>query len=77
MLILNPMEAYSMSSRYQRRRGFMLHWAVSFLIIAIVAAVFGFGGIAGTATEMAKILFLVFLALFLVSIIAPRLRPRT
>ena len=38
----------------------MLSWAITFLIIAIVAAVLGFGGIAGTATGIAKILFVVF-----------------
>ena len=35
----------------------MLNWSISFFIIAIVAAFLGFGGIAGTATEIAKILF--------------------
>ena len=35
----------------------MLSWAITFLIIAIIAAVLGFGGIAGTATGIAKILF--------------------
>ena len=38
----------------------MLSWAITFLIIAIVAAVLGFGGIAGAATGIAKILFIVF-----------------
>lgn len=52
----------------------MLNWAVTFLVVALIAAVFGFGGIAGTAAGMAKILFFVFLALFLVSFIAPKLR---
>eukprot|EP01030_Chromulinospumella_sphaerica_P005986 gene5986-5857_t len=41
----------------------MLSWAITFLIIAIVAAVLGFGGIAGTATGIAKILFVVFLVI--------------
>ena len=35
----------------------MLNWAVTFLIIAIIAAILGFGGVAGVATEIAKILF--------------------
>ena len=38
----------------------MLHYAVTFFIIAIVAALLGFGGIAGSAVEIAKILFFVF-----------------
>ena len=39
----------------------MLNWAVTFLVIALIAGVFGFGGLAGTAAGMAKILFMVFI----------------
>lgn len=53
----------------------MFSWAVTFLIIAIVAAVFGFTGIAGTATNIAWILFVVGLILFVVFAIMGR-RPR-
>lgn len=45
----------------------MLYWAAGFLIIALLAAVLGFGGIAGTAVGIAKVLFFVFLILFLIS----------
>lgn len=45
----------------------MLNWAISFLIIALVAAILGFGGIASTAVDMARVLFVVFLILALVS----------
>ncbi len=45
----------------------MLYYALVFLIVAIVAAVFGFGGIAAAATGIAKTLFVVFLILFIVS----------
>ena len=41
----------------------MLHYAVVFLVIALIAAVFGFGGIAASAVGIAKILFIVFLIL--------------
>jgi uncharacterized membrane protein YtjA (UPF0391 family) len=44
----------------------MLRWAVIFLVIALVAALFGFGGIAGTATSFALILFWIFLAITVV-----------
>lgn len=47
----------------------MLRWALTFLIIAIIAALFGFGGIAATATGIAKILFYVFLVLFLIALL--------
>lgn len=50
----------------------MLHYAVVFLIVAIIAGVLGFGYIAGTAAWIAKILFVVFLVLFLVSLIKGR-----
>jgi uncharacterized membrane protein YtjA (UPF0391 family) len=49
----------------------MLAWAIAFLILAIIAAVFGFGGIAGAATGIAKILFWVFLVLFIISLFVP------
>ncbi|MBA2728850.1 MAG: DUF1328 domain-containing protein, partial [Parachlamydiaceae bacterium] len=45
----------------------MLNWALTFLVVALIAALLGFGGIAGTSTEIAKILFFIFLILFLVS----------
>jgi uncharacterized membrane protein YtjA (UPF0391 family) len=44
----------------------LLYWAVIFFVIALVAAVFGFTGIAVAAAGIAKILFFVFLVLFLV-----------
>lgn len=42
----------------------LLKWAFVFLIIGLVAAVFGFGNVAEGATEIAKVLFFVFLAIF-------------
>src|SRR4051812_28983710 len=53
-----------------QRRGQMLHYAVVFFIIALIAAVFGFGGIAAGAVGIAKVLFFVFLILAAVSFIA-------
>lgn len=47
----------------------MLRWAIAFLIIALIAAVFGFGGIAAAATDIARILFLVFIVLFAISLV--------
>lgn len=52
----------------------MLRYAVIFFIVAIVAALFGFGGIAAGATEIAKILFFVFVVLFVVSLVAGLLK---
>lgn len=45
----------------------MLHWALSFLILALVAGFLGFGGIAIVSIEIARVLFGVFLILFLIA----------
>ena len=50
--------------------GGLLKWALVFLVVAIVAAIFGFGDIAGAATSIAKILFFVFVVVFVVLLIA-------
>jgi len=52
----------------------MLGWALTFFIIAIIAAIFGFGGIAAGAATIAKVLFFVFVVLFLLSLIAGLVR---
>jgi uncharacterized membrane protein YtjA (UPF0391 family) len=52
-----------------RKGGVMLQYAVIFFIIAIIAAVFGFGGIAAGAAAIAKILFYIFLVVFLVTLL--------
>jgi uncharacterized membrane protein YtjA (UPF0391 family) len=46
----------------------MLYWAAVFFIVALVAAFLGFGSIAGTAAGIAKLLFVVFLVLFVVAL---------
>src|SRR5258707_14580706 len=55
----------------------MLGWAITFLIVAIIAAVLGFGGIAGTAIEIAKIIFFVAIILFAISAIVGLIRGRS
>lgn len=47
----------------------MLHYSVVFLVIALIAAVFGFGGIAAGAVEIAKILFVIFAVMAVVSFV--------
>ncbi|QSN63884.1 hypothetical protein AWB76_06238 [Caballeronia temeraria] len=47
----------------------MLRYAAIFFIIAIIAAVFGFGGIATGAAEIAKILFFIFIVIFLATLL--------
>jgi uncharacterized membrane protein YtjA (UPF0391 family) len=52
----------------------MLRWSIAFFLIALVAAVFGFGGIAAGAVAIGRVLFFVFLALFVLSLIVRLLR---
>ncbi|MGD0964279.1 MAG: DUF1328 family protein [Candidatus Acidiferrales bacterium] len=47
----------------------MLRWAIAFFVIAMVAAVFGFAGIAVAAAGIARMLFFIFLVLFLVALL--------
>jgi uncharacterized membrane protein YtjA (UPF0391 family) len=52
----------------------MLRWTLTFLVIAPIAALFGFGGIAVAAAGIARILFFISLVLFLVSIMSGLVR---
>ena len=53
----------------------MLGWSLTFLLVAFVAAIFGFGGIASASAGIAQILFVVFLALFVLTLVARLIRP--
>jgi uncharacterized membrane protein YtjA (UPF0391 family) len=55
----------------------MFGWAISFLIVALIAAVLGFGGIAGLSIEIAKIIFFVAIVLFVVSAVVGLARGRS
>ena len=55
----------------------MLSWVVTFLVIALIAAILGFGGLAGASIEIAKIIFFVAIVLFLVSAVVGLARGRT
>jgi uncharacterized membrane protein YtjA (UPF0391 family) len=54
--------------------GNLLHWAVIFLVVALVAALLGFGGVAGTAMEGARLLFWVALVFLVVSLVVGLMR---
>lgn len=47
----------------------MLKWAITFLILALISALFGFGLVANLTFSIAKILFYIFIALFVISLI--------
>jgi len=52
----------------------MLRYALIFFVVALIAALFGFGGIAAGATEIAKVLFFIFVVLFVISLVAGLVR---
>ena len=54
--------------------GNLLHYAIVFLVVALVAAAVGFGGVAGFAMEAARMLFWVFIVLAVVSLVAGLVR---
>jgi uncharacterized membrane protein YtjA (UPF0391 family) len=58
----------------ERIMGNLLHYALVFLVVALVAAAVGFGGVAGVAMEGARLLFWVFIILFVVSLVAGMVR---
>ncbi|MBN9417011.1 MAG: DUF1328 domain-containing protein [Candidatus Eremiobacteraeota bacterium] len=47
----------------------MLNWAITFFLIAIIAAFLGFGGVAGTAAGVGSLLLKVFIVLFIVGLL--------
>ena len=55
----------------------MINWALTFLVVALIAAVLGFGGIAGSAVEIAKLIFYVAIALFVISAVVGMVNGRT
>ena len=55
----------------------MLGWIITLLIVALIAGVLGFGGIAGASIELAKIIFFVAIVLFLISALVGLVRGRT
>ena len=67
------------SRRWKRRAEvlIMLSWVVTFLVIALIAGILGFGGIAGASIEIAKAIFFIAIILFLVSAVVSLARGRT
>lgn len=54
----------------------MLHYSVIFLVVALIAAIFGFGGIASGAVEIAKILFFIFAAMAIIGFVVGLINKR-
>jgi uncharacterized membrane protein YtjA (UPF0391 family) len=55
----------------------MLSWVITFLVVALIAGVLGFGGIAGVSVEIAKTIFFIAVILFLVSAVVGLVRGRS
>lgn len=59
---------------FETRGSSMLRWTLIFLVVALVAAVFGFGGVAAASAGIARILFFIFLILFVASLLGGLIR---
>ena len=55
----------------------MIRWAIIFLVVALIAAVLGFGGIANFSFEIAKFIAIIAIILFVIALVAGGLRGRT
>jgi uncharacterized membrane protein YtjA (UPF0391 family) len=69
-----PTLGTSHNEQENHRRSKMLRWALGFFIVALIAGLLGFTGISVVAAGMAKILFYLFLILFLVTLMGHLLR---
>jgi uncharacterized membrane protein YtjA (UPF0391 family) len=70
-------DCFSVTRKARKNGGqIMLNWVVTFLVIALIAGVLGFGGIAGASIEIAKIIFFIALILLVVSAVVGLLRGR-
>jgi uncharacterized membrane protein YtjA (UPF0391 family) len=68
--------AAAIESETENRGCAMLSWVVTFLVIALIAGILGFGGIAGVSVEIAKAIFFIAVVLFLVSAVVGLARGR-
>jgi uncharacterized membrane protein YtjA (UPF0391 family) len=64
-------------SKQKTKVGVMLSWVVTFLVVALIAGILGFGGVAGVSIEIAKAIFFIAVVLFLVSAVIGLARGRT
>jgi uncharacterized membrane protein YtjA (UPF0391 family) len=65
-----------LKQKVEKEELIMLGWVVTFLIVALIAGILGFGGVAGASIEIAKIIFFVAIILFLVSAVVGLARGR-
>jgi uncharacterized membrane protein YtjA (UPF0391 family) len=72
-----PVIARIPKQKVQTEVRIMLSWVVTFLVIALIAGVLGFGGIAGVSIEIAKTIFFIAVVLFLIAAVVGLARGRT
>ena len=73
--VMNTFYSITLTKLYKPNKSItMLRWVIIFLVVALIAAVFGFGGIAAGAAGIAKIIFFIFIVLFVISLIMKLLR---
>ena len=75
-LFLQSGAVASVEAKLKREVHVMLGWVVTFLILALIAGVLGFGGVAGASIEIAKIIFFIAVVLFVVSAVVGVARGR-
>lgn len=66
--------AFVCQAHSSEKENAMLHYAIVFLVIALIAAVFGFGGIAASAVGIAKILFFIFIVMAVIAFVMSLLK---
>jgi uncharacterized membrane protein YtjA (UPF0391 family) len=72
----NGFRTIALSKDNTEKENDMLSWAITFLVVALIAALFGFGGIASASAGIAQILFFVFIVLFVIALVANAMRGR-
>jgi uncharacterized membrane protein YtjA (UPF0391 family) len=74
---LAALSVAAIKAEMENRGRVMLSWVVTFLVVALIAGILGFGGIAGASIEIAKAIFFIAVILFLVSAVVGLARGRT
>jgi uncharacterized membrane protein YtjA (UPF0391 family) len=73
----NPQLAFNSATDWIVKEQNMLGWALTFFVLAIVAAAFGFGGIAGASESIAQVLFVIFLVLTVIAFVVRAIQGRS
>ena len=72
-----PQFAFNTATDWISQEQNMLGWALTFFVLAVIAAAFGFGGIAGASASIAQVLFVIFLVLTVIAFIVRAIQGRS